>query len=593
MNYSNILYKTLKRSAVFLLITIVAVACRKNLLNTIPPTQVLSGNMWTTDNLTDLGVNGVYQAMRANIGTGGTSDRELYQYDRFSGLMPRDNQPLLNATATTANGLFSSVWQELYEGVHRANDAIDGITKISPSAPEKKARLIAESKFLRAYFYYRLNQLYRGVPIYLEPITYDGATLPRNTEQQVWDQIVTDLTDCINETNLPDKYAATSTEFGRATKGAAYALRGKVYMYTSRWELAIADFEKVKELGYSLFNNYRTLFTEANERSSETIFSIQNIPVNGYGSTFQFYFGSRSAFGSNWNTYLIHPDIVDLYENADGSKFNWNDYIPGYNEMEPKLREVFFLRNNLTPTEIQNMTTKGLNMSLYLPTGNEQRISAAYANRDPRLQANIILPYSTFLGNNNGVDQNFTSRWPFRNEFGGVFDLRTDTRSFFYYLPRKFVYEGAVPSIPNRTSGGTDYPVIRYADILLLWAEALNESDKTADAVLKVNEVRARAGVGLLNSSAATTVSGKDDLRTRIQNERRRELLAEGNVFFDELRWKTWKDHVFYPGNGIKQVWGDLTAPFTWGGDNLYIWAIPQVEMERNTSLTQNPGWIN
>ena len=553
-------------------------SCEKGLLDTVPKTQVLTNNMWLTENLTDQGVNGVYHALRLG--------QNLYVYDSYVSMQGRDNSALMNGTATTSYGLFSSTWQNLYEGVHRANTAIYGITEVSPVAAEKKARLVAEVKFLRAYYYYRLNQLYRGVPIYIEPIEWDKVDKPRNTEQEVWDLIITDLTDCINETQLPDRYPKGNANFGRATKSAAYALRGKTYMYIGEWAKAIADFEEVKKLGHSLFENYATLFKGDNEQSPEIIFSIQNMPLAGFGSDYQFRFGSRSAFGSNWNTYLIGPDMIDRYQKKDGTPFNWNDYMPGYNQMDPKKREVFFLRNNLTESEIQGMTTKGLDMSLYLPNGNEERVKAAYADRDPRLASTVILPYSTFIGANGAADQVFTSRWPYRQEFGGVFDLRTDIVPRFYYYPRKFVYEGANPGIPNREAGAYDYIVMRYADILLLWAEALNELKRPSEAVLKVNEVRARAGVAQILLSI-----GENELRNEIREERRRELLGEGVIYFDELRWKTLKETSFKAGSGIKEVWGTINSPYAWGGDQLYIWPIPQVERERNTNLTQNPGW--
>src|SRR5690606_33852889 len=158
-------------------------------------------------------------------------------------------------------------WQSLYEGVHRSNNAIYGITNVSPVGAEKKARLTAEVKFLRAYYYYRLNQLYKGVPIYTEPIEWDKVDKPRNTEQEVWSFIIKDLTDCINEAQLPNRYDKGNANFGRVTKSAAYALRGKVYMYTKEWAKAIADFEQVKNLGHSLFSNYASLFKGDNEQS--------------------------------------------------------------------------------------------------------------------------------------------------------------------------------------------------------------------------------------------------------------------------------------------------------------------------------------
>ncbi len=580
----NTIYnKLIKAVAAFSLVVALfsMIGCEKGLLDTLPRTQVLTANMWNTDNLTDLGVNGVYQALKLG--------ETLYKYDQYVTLQPRDNQVLLNGTATSSSGLFSSEWQSLYEGVHAANNAIWGITNVSPSATEKKQRYLAEVKFLRAFFYYRLNQLYKGVPIYLEPIAWDNVLRERNTEQEVWDQILADLNDCIAESNLPDRYNAGNVNYGRITKSAAYALRGKVYMYLQRWENAIADFQTVQNFGHSLFANYANLFKGSNEQSPEVIFSIQNMALAGYGSDYQFVFGSRSAFGSNWNTILVHPDAVDRYENVDGTKFNWDNILPGYTAMTAAQREVFFLRNNLTDAERASAAARGADMSRYLPTGNEARLQSAFSNRDPRLATNVILPYSTFVGNNAGVDQQFTMRWPFRAEFGNTFDLRTDIPARFYYLPRKFVYEGANPGIPDRSNGAYDYIVIRFADVLLLLAEALNElQGRTMEAAAKVNEVRARAGVAAIAVSSSQT-----EMRQRIRDERRRELMCEGIIFFDEMRWKTWRETSFYTGNGIKQAFGRIDAPYNWVGDHIYTWPIPRTEIQRNPNLEQNEGWLD
>jgi hypothetical protein len=583
---------------IFIILSAAAIftACKKNLLETTPYDSASSENMWTTDGFTDLGVTGVYQALRLNIATSGASGNELYQLDRlgFTG-QGRDADALLTGTITSSSGLFSSNWQQFYEGINRANDAIKNIPLKSPSPEDKKARYVAECKFLRAYFYMRLNQVYKGVPLYLEPFSTAEAIRPRETEEKIWDIIIQDLTDCINEPALPLKHATGSPLNGHATKGAAYALRGKAYMYKQQWALAAADFQKVKEAGYTLFNgSYKDLFSLANERSDEMIFSIQHInQAGGYGSTTQFYCGSRSSFGSCWNNFLVSPNLVDLYENVDGTKFNWDNIIPGYNAMAPAKREVFFFRNNLTAAEITAATARGLDMSLYLPSGNEQRIKAAYQNRDPRLAATVITPYSTYLGRPIlGSDQTFTSRWPARNENPPDLDLFTDTRSLFYYLYRKFVYEGSTQLI-DRVSGPIDFPIIRYADVVLMWAEALNEQSFSLEAVNLVNSVRARAGVALLNSSPATTVTSQAELRERIRNERRVEFPNEGINYFDELRWKTWKDKVFAPGNGVKQIWGANVSTYSYGGDQVQIWAVPASEIQMNNSLTQNPGWIN
>jgi hypothetical protein len=581
----------------FSVATLALGGCQKDLLDTAPYDQLSSTTMWTTDNLTELGVNAIYNAMRLGQNTGSASGLELYQYDRFAvaGMQRDGNDAYMLGTITPGNGLFSTNWRNFYEGVIRANDAIANIPTKSPSADAKKARLIAEAKFLRAYYYFRLNQVWKGVPIYLEPFKYSEATKARSTEAEVWAVILKDLGDCIAETNLPAKYAKGNAAFGRVTKGAAYALRGKVYLYMGRWADAAADFANVSSAGFKLFPNYAQLFKEQNEQSDEMIFSIQNTGITGLGSTTQFFCGTRSSFGSCWNTYLVSPNGVDLFENADGSKFNWDAVIPGFSSMNARARQVYFLRDNLTAAERTARANLGADMSKYLPTGNEARLRAAYASRDPRLAMSVITPYSTYNGMFGATPATVTSRFPFRREAATDGDLRTDTQAEFYYLHRKFVYEGNMELL-NRSFGPIDFPVIRYADVLLMWAEALTESNNLAGAIGKVNEVRARAGMPALQLTDATKptyVSNQANLRERIRNERRIEFLNEGINYFDELRWKTLKDTKFSGGNGLRSAWGANIANYTWGGDHFYTWPIPQAEIQINPNLVQNPGWPN
>jgi len=286
--------------------------------------------------------------------------------------------------------------------------------------------------------------------------------------------------------------------------------------------------------------------------------------------------------------------LVDLHENIDGTPFDWDAVIPGYSGLTVNEREVFFLRNNLTDGEKAAAQLRGAEMNLYLPQGNEERIKKAYENRDPRLQANIVTPYATFRGayNFTNVESLQHMRWPFRGQALENGDIQSDTQINFFYFYRKFVAEG-VNEIIDRNYGAIDFPVIRYADVLLMWAEALNEQGLISDAVEKVNAVRERAGVAQLNTNAATTVHGKDDLRLRIQNERRVELPNEGINYFDELRWGTWEENVFQAGNGRQQIWGANVSNYSYKGDHLYTWPIPSSEIQMNPNLTQNPGWVD
>lgn len=568
-------------------------SCKSDLLDTNPYNSLGSGNMWTNESLADLGVTGVYQALRYDyVGL----NRWYFDQDGYTG-MNRNATSLSAGNITATDGLFSNYWKQNYEGIHRSNDAIINLQEKAPLTEAKKGRLVAECKFLRAWFYYNLNQVFKGVPIYLEPVELNDATKGRETEAKVWETIIADLTDCINEPNLPNFYAKGDANIGRATKAAAYALRGKVYMYTKEFAKSEADLRKVGELGPVLYQGvYKNLFKEANEQSSEMIFSVQNIGVSGLGSVTQHYAATRASSNNGFNTYMPHPDFVESFEEKNGNPFNWDDYLPGYTAMTPAQRTVFFLRDGMTSSEITKFTASGADMSKYLPTGNEARIKKAYEDRDPRLTSIVITPYSTYLGSTAAVDYTYTLRWPYRGfDNKTPFDLRTDTNSLFYYLWRKWVYEGATEYL-NRDYGPIDQPLIRYADVVLLLAEAINEQGFKTEAVTLVNSVRTRAGTIALqttDASAPTYVNSQANMRERIRNERRWELALEGINLFDEMRWGTWKEKKFYDGNGTKEIWGTVIQPYSWRGDYLYNWAIPQTETEMNSNIKQNEGWIN
>lgn len=564
--------------------------CRGDLMDLSPYGSIASGNMWTTENLADMGVVGIYNVLRyENVGL------DLYKFDCYgvsADCRDRDYS-LTTGSTTSSDGQFSGYWRVNYEGIGRCNDAIANLPN-APLADSKRARLIAESKFLRAFFYYKLNMMFKGVPLYLEPAELDELTKGRDSEEAVWNQVITDLTDVINTAEIPDKYEKGDGEYGRATKGAAYALRGKVYLWMKDWAKAEADLRKVGDLGYALFQGgYKQLFKEANESSDEMIFSMQCIGEDGYGNTFSFRYGSRDTYGSCWNTYLVSTDFVNTYECGDGKPFNWDDYIPGFNEMKPAARSVYFLRDGLTEAEKEKMKENGADMSKYLPEGNEARILKAYENRDPRLAATVITPYSQYLGSYSSVDYTYTLRWPYRGaDAADPYDLKTDTNNRYYYLFRKFVAEGT-NEIPNRSYSPIDIPLIRYADVVLSLAEALNEQGKTDEAITWVNKVRERAGAALLNSNQYTQVSGQDNMRERIRNERRWEFAGEGVNFFDEMRWKTLHQSKFFEGAGLKQIWGEIQYSYSWGGDHLYNWAIPRSEIQMNENLKQNEGWVD
>lgn len=585
--------KLLKNICMVATATLTLSSCQGDLMDLFPYDSISSGSMWTSESLADKGVNAIYSTLFSDY-----VGYHMYQFDCYgvSSDCRDQDYPILTAKVTTSNGLFSGYWSQHYKGIHRANDAIAHLGSVPGMSDARKACLMAEAKTLRAYFYYKLNSVFKGVPLYLEPIELEQCIQGQETEQKVWEAVLADLTAAINEPNLPNRYESGNDNFGRVTKSLAYTLRGKTYLYLKEWEKAARDFEKVGEAGHSLFRGgLKQLFKEANEQSPEMIFSVQCIGLSGLGNDISFRYGNRNSTSQQaWNTFLVNTDFVDSFENADGSPFDWNDVIPGYNEMTPEARAVYFFRDGMTADEIKTWTGKGADMSKYLPNGNEARIKQAYANRDPRLTATIITPYSTYDGAAKTVAHTYTLRWPYRgSDTEAPFDLRTDTNTKLYYLFRKLVAEGPNET-PDRSYSPVDIPLIRYADVLLNQAEAYNEmggADNMQKAIDCVNLVRERAGVAKLNSNSATTVKDQADLRERIRNERRWEFDGEGVNFFDEMRWGTWEESKFFKGSGLKQIWGETEYAYDWYGDFLYTWPAPRSEREMNTNLTLVDGW--
>lgn len=610
-------------------------ACNK-LLSTAPNNQISASTMWTTESLVDQGVIGVYYSLQRPVKSdgiiGASTNIGYYGYEAFG--MTGQGEYGMNNLFTTAvnpsNSYFSFQWKWFYDGIHRSNDAIAHI----PGAPmneDKKKRLIAECKVLRAFFYMRLNELYGrnglGVPIYTEPVDPSEANKGQSPEADVWNLVISDLTDAINESNLPNNQIQGE---GRASKGAAYALRGRVYLLTKEYDKAAADFAKVGEMGYGLFSDYKQLFKVANERCLEMIMSVQYIEdPTGYGTAIQKYCGafqqgSKDSRGC-WTDLQVTPALVNLYEeivDANTVKpFSWSDYLPQWDVVSAlgtPNRKVFFVRDqkingadiHSTITTSINTILNGLNATakaFYLPEGNEARIKAAYANRDPRLAYNVVTPYSNFIGvnSNSTAAGTYTYRYPvtgksYVDQAAAEPNLNTSLPSTYYtsgscnaqaefkYIHRKFIGEGL--EYARREQNPVDEPIIRYADVLLMWAEALVEKGDLMGALAKVKLVRDRVGIPTMTSSFSDQITA----RNYVRDERRRELMGEGVNFFDEMRWKTLKETKF-DQQWSQHAWGGTEntggTTYQWIGDQWYTWPVPKAETELNKNLTPTPGW--
>ena len=442
----------------------------------------------------------------------------------------------------------------------------------------------------------------QGVPVYLEPISNEECTRTQESADYVWREVVLpDLNDCINSANFPDN---TLTEnYGRPSKGAAYALRGMAYMWLKEWQNAANDFSQVSKCGYDLWQGeYADFFTAANEKDNEMIFAIQYDEESGYCDNIQQAVGARDTYGG-WDEVKPAADFVDYYQNADGTKFEWSQ-VPGledWDQLTPKQRAVFFCRDGLkSNSDLASQKTQAIGVcgqdtfdKYYLDNGNEARIKAAYENRDPRLKQTILTPYEPvdcYTPNYNN-DENMIGkalRWPLYQQGTSGGDFWLDKRTSAYYCYRKYVYflKG---DLIDRQRCHTDFPLIRYTDVQLQWAEALIELNDFTTAKNLIDQVRTRAHM------PGIQIGSLEEMRETVRYERRVEFPVEALNYFDEVRWGTYKQTKFQGKDvhGGQSWWGDDTVEYPWyWNDCLWPWSVPQGEYQRNPALTVRPGWI-
>ena len=556
-------------------------------LETYPGDKVNEGTFYKTGDHAHQGLMGIYGMLRLNEAYG-------YQFcfDHLGDIAYGYNYYMMFlATYTDRDGTIQAHWQTFYDGIHRVNTFIRSVKGMRGIITDEQINeYVAEAKFLRAMFYFSLTDLFGGVPYYDESTNVNEEFMnlkqPRSSLEEVRAHILEDLDEAIKY--LPVEHAAS--EYGRATKGAAYALRGKVHLYDKEWQSAINDFEEIvynksNNYGYALDDDYARVFKLYNgAKSPETVFSIQNKSGVGteYGMQIQALMGCRGAYGSCWNNTVPSTQLVDMYEFKDGRPFNWNEIFPGYNAMTPEQRK-----------ELLSVEMDGSGTIVGLREADTAKILSAYTCRDPRLMATVIVPYSHYMGNigrTTNVDLIFALDHNLAgNANGGTIQ---NNAGWVSYLYRKFVTEGDQGgAISNRLHTPFAFPLIRFADVLLMLSEAYNEAGQLDKAVTEFNKVRARVGMPGLNSGPAwMVVSNKEQMAERIRKERAVEFAGEGLRFSDLRRWGYEIAHKTLNNVDAVNIYGEpiYTHLFT---ERDMLWPIPGVERERNKELTQNPGW--
>ena len=483
--------------------------CKKDFLDQQPEASLTGVNFWKTESDLKQGVVGAYSSLRG-MGTFSywlfgemRSDNTTFQYNAPQ--RGQENREQVDQfIANSTNTLIQDFWRESYTAIFRCNDVLDHVDAI-PMSAAGKAQASGEVKFLRAFHYFNLVRQFGGVPLRLE-ITKspgDAGSKGRATVDQVYTQIISDLTDAA--TNLPEASAYAAIDKGRVSKGSANALLGEVYLTQKKYAEALTTLRKVT--GYSLLPSYASIYLTTNKNNAESIFEIQYYSTAGtnLSSNFMYQFapfnsgtavtqdpGTNLSFTSGWNTPTT--DLIASYEAGD-------------------LRKDVSLAEGFTSS-----------------TGF------------------VAVPYI------------------------------------------KKYNQGFVQ--PGQTN--VNFPVIRYADVMLEIAECLNEQGFVAngEAFTLLNSVRSRAGLPAKTSGnpvAALNVTTQAGFRDAIAQERKVELAFENHRWFDLVR--TGAAVAVMNAHGVREI-AKAPTQFPSGSyqltPNKLLLQIPQREITLD-NLTQNP----
>lgn len=480
-------------------------SCKESFLDTTSTDSYNEANWWKTENQAISSINGCYAALR-DVNIGGS--RYLADENISPNSFNMSGDILLATGAHNPSNVitFKDKWNANYIGIGRVNYLLDNIDKVKIDAA-LISRIKGEAYFLRAFFYSNLVNYFGGVPLILQSPNFETqGSLPRNSPQEVVNQILIDLNAAASV--LPVSY--TGSNIGRATKGAALALKARILLYENRWsEAALAAKEVMNFKKYSLFADYRGLFLIENENNSEVIFDVQ-YKAPEYVTDFDVSIELQQNFAPTL-------DLVNSYFMKDGKSI---EESPLYDMSNP------------------------------------------YNNRDPRLFQTIVIPGNMYRGTIVSPTKYFSTGFGFK---------------------KYTTYKDNI-SQANILLSEINFIFLRYADVLLMYAEAQNEAAGSDASVYDaLHQIRLRAGMPDVPAGLS-----KEQMREVIRHERRIELAGEGLYYKDIRRWRT--AEVVMNGN-VQNSKGGTVQLRTFKPQRDYLWPIHEITLQENPNLEQNPGY--
>lgn len=457
----------------------------------------------------------------------------------------------------TNNALFLNKWQSLYAGVNRANGVISLIEKVEGADFTQQ---LAEARFLRAHYYFELQRFY-GNPAYISVENFNAVEFNQPNPGPVWTEIESDMQFAV------DNLSPTKAALGVPNNTVAKAYLGKIKLYQGQFSEALTLLEQVINSGeFSLEPEYADNFRAAGETGPESVFAVQHLSDTGLsfnGSPSNLNHPQGGPYGSCCGFYMPTQDLANAFKTENGlplfDSYNNSDIVSdaGLNDDDP-----------------------------FTPTAEEL---------DPRIDYTV---------GRRGIDYNGWGPMP------GASWVRPGASDISgVYLPKKNTYWAGEDGQRGtgdwgQQRGGVNVHIIRYADVILMAAEAAAETGDVSKALNYVNQIRERAK----NSTYVKDADGNNaanysiELYSSFPNqqyaidavrfERRVELGMEGQRLFDLRRWgnsiEVINEYISNEGRTIS-TWDAKAKPYP---AHYELFPIPTVAIDLSGNiLTQNPGY--
>lgn len=569
-------------------------------MDVVPPTTISPESYWNTENDAKSYLNTIYNSSKSSAGS-------WMYFDVYSDDVYNRHAHEASGYLFIQDGLSSgadkleSHYNWSFFNVRMTNIFLQNIDRV-PMDESLKTRMKMEARFWRAWDYLFKTVAWGKVPLIGdEVLPYDVPQMPRNPQSEVYDYIISEAKACYSI--LPASYA--SADYGRVTKWAARALQARAELYSGRYADAAASAKDIiQNGGFSLktvdqiadqkeydemdqFVDWTTLGIDKDKfmkgiysynavwtqdtNNPEYILTRQYMDATGFMDMTRYTFIRPSQCAvDGWSSITPTQNLVDDYWTADGKEFTppaQTARVANFTAMDNE-----WINSGKTVVEWADEKIAANTLKSY-PYMQEFR------NRDSRLYASILFPYKSWNQTEQGE---FTYRFRYRSSPN---EQNNESKTGFNWRKMSALDHSAT----STWYAATDFPVVRYAEILLIYAEATTEATGyDATVATELNKIRARAGM----PNAPASFGSKADALAFIRRERHIELAGEGRRAEDVSRYdeQYWIDRM--NGVPIEAPNGTTVLTMKWNS-RMRLKPIPINAIDLNPALRedQNPGY--